>query len=311
MAAEASVTFITRYVADAFLDALMCRLAPTIRCTPTSDNDTRDTPTVFVFDGYTLPETEVEIARAAGAVTVRIEDRPGSYPGYDMIICHGPHACSEMFEVDPGCRLLLGPRYTLIAPDFYQMSGEPDAIVERVVVALGAGDHSALLAQVIGTIVAKFPDIKVEAVASQFVEDQSLSPFRENSRVVVHGPLKTRDLARLISRCDAAVVAGGGMCLESAALGMPSLLVAIAENQIAPCQSMHDRGLARYAGPLSSSGGTMNAFAHEFAAFVADVDGRAGYAEACRAMFRESGTDAVASEISALVQSCNVAGSLS
>ena len=49
-----------------------------------------------------------------------------------------------------------------------------------------------------------------------------------------------------MSKCDAAITAGGGTCLETAAIGLPTMIVSIAKNQILPSEAMNDLKLAIY-----------------------------------------------------------------
>jgi RimJ/RimL family protein N-acetyltransferase len=52
-------------------------------------------------------------------------------------------------------------------------------------------------------------------------------------------------MARHMAWADLAICAGGSTCLELACLGVPALLVVIAENQLAPAAALERRGIAR------------------------------------------------------------------
>lgn len=255
-------------------------------------------PSIEIFDGYALDPDIISQAKNNGNLVVRIDDRAGDYTGCDLMLCHGPHAKPEMFRVDPQCRLLLGPQWALINRCFYNANAVPSKKVKRLFVSLGAGNSEQFLTQIVGDVLSLNSDIELHVVLSYANSPDTLKVLSGQHQINVHSHLTHEEMAGVMSQCDAAITAGGGTSIEAAAVGLPIILVAIAENQIAPCKEMERLGIAAYGGKLFEDGSTDNAeFSKRLAHFINDSDGRAKLIKACKEIFKNSGAECVAKEI--------------
>ena len=92
------------------------------------------------------------------------------------------------------------------------------------------------------------PDIRVDAVISSNAPNarvvQELAAGRDN--VQLHSDLPS--LAPLMANADLAIGAGGSTSWERLCLGLPALVVTLAENQRAVAQELSARGLIRWLG---------------------------------------------------------------
>ncbi|MEM2618812.1 MAG: hypothetical protein QW356_04940, partial [Candidatus Hadarchaeales archaeon] len=66
--------------------------------------------------------------------------------------------------------------------------------------------------------------------------------------VKVFGNLSTEEMKKLMLECDVAVSAGGQTTYELARVGIPSVLIAVAENQLLNCKGWEEAGFACYMG---------------------------------------------------------------
>jgi len=55
-------------------------------------------------------------------------------------------------------------------------------------------------------------------------------------------------MSRVMARSDLAITAGGSTCWELAFMGVPSLVLAVAENQRGIARALHEVGTARFLG---------------------------------------------------------------
>ena len=154
------------------------------------------------------------------------------------------------------CRQLLGPRYALLRREFAQQrrsiasrSGE----VQRIVVCYGGADPTNETAKALGAISSlrlKSLDVDI-IIGSSHPHAESLSRLcRDLPRVELHRGV--RNMAELLRRADLALGAGGGMCWERCCLGLPTVALDIADNQIGALTGLARIGALVYLGSAAS-----------------------------------------------------------
>jgi UDP-2,4-diacetamido-2,4,6-trideoxy-beta-L-altropyranose hydrolase len=160
-----------------------------------------------------------------------------------------PHDCEALLDqnycaepsgrysqrVPAGCRLLLGPRYALLRPEFAQLRDrlpERTGTVARLLVFFGAGDagnYTQLALDALADV--GRPDLAVDVVTGL------MNPHRREIAELCAGRPGTRhfhdvdDMARLMAGADLALGAGGSNAWERCCLGLPTLALAVADNQ--------------------------------------------------------------------------------
>jgi len=146
----------------------------------------------------------------------------------------------------PGnCRQLLGPHYALLGPEYSQLHPlvPPRTELRRVLVFFGGVDPDNLTGRALEALLApELAHLAVDVVLGR------QSPHRQavaglvarRPHTTLHSPLPS--LAGLIARADLAIGAGGATSWERACLGLPSLVVAIADNQLPFAQTLHQAG---------------------------------------------------------------------
>jgi len=175
-----------------------------------------------------------------------------------------PHACEVLLDqtlgreegeyagqVPSGCRLLLGPEYALLRPQF--PAARPAALarrgrdaVERVLVSFGMVDGRGLTEPALGGLRrAGFrgaADVVLGACAPRLHAVRAAAadlPFP----VSVHEQVD--DMAALMTQVDVAIGAAGSTSWERCALGLPSLVAVAAENQARIARALAQAGAAR------------------------------------------------------------------
>ena len=160
----------------------------------------------------------------------------------------------------PGdCRLLLGTAYALLRPRFSELrlsGARPRANggLSRVVVSLGAVDPGNLTSTVIAGLSASGLRFDVDVMIGSAAPH--LAAIREHCRT--GGPMFTLhvdcpDPATLLANADLAIGAAGTSAWERCCLGVPTLLVVLAENQRMVAQALADRGAVE----LLAAGGAL------------------------------------------------------
>jgi UDP-2,4-diacetamido-2,4,6-trideoxy-beta-L-altropyranose hydrolase len=181
-------------------------------------------------------------------------------------IANRPHECDVLLDqnsslsgaeryrpwVPQSCRLLLGPRYALLRPEnaLHRSAMAPRAeAASRVLVYMGGSDAANITGMALQALGSpRLSHLEVDVVVGpNFTHQQqivSLAQARPGTHVLGMQP----HLAELMVRADIAVGAGGATTWERLCLGLPSLVVSIAENQVPGCMALADAGLIRYFG---------------------------------------------------------------
>lgn len=158
-------------------------------------------------------------------------------------------------QVPASCQLLLGPRYALLRPEYAQhrktivtRTGK----INRIMVYMGGSDHKNITGMVLAALSTdKLANIDVDVViGSNFLhEDAVVAQTNSRPHTQIH---KSRPhLADLMAKADFAIGAGGATTWERLCMGLPSLVISVAENQIPACKALEASGLIRFLGDQS------------------------------------------------------------
>jgi UDP-2,4-diacetamido-2,4,6-trideoxy-beta-L-altropyranose hydrolase len=204
-----------------------------------------------VVDGYCFGADYQRAIKAAGLRLLFVDDNGhASHYCADVVLNQNLHAREELYaQREPHTRLLLGPRYALLRREFWKWRGWtrdiPD-VARKVLVTLGGGDPHNVTRRVLDALRATgCPDLDVVVVAGP-----SNPHYDELRAAVAAGPIAWRleqnvhNMPDLMAWADVAVSAAGSTCWELAFMGLPSLLVATAGNQIDIAAALYSAGVA-------------------------------------------------------------------
>jgi len=159
-------------------------------------------------------------------------------------------------KVPVHCQLLLGPRYALLRDEFRRLHGQVkprSAPAERVLIFFGGADTDNYTGQTMKAL----SQINISALHVDVVIGAQ-HPCREQieTECVQHGficHVETNQMAELMAAADLAIGAGGSACWERCCLGLPTLLVSLATNQINIAKSLDLFGVCIYLGSSKST----------------------------------------------------------
>lgn len=202
-----------------------------------TDGEWQEQPAVAVVDNYALTSAD-ERALAVKGVKVAALDDIGRSHDCNLVIDPGLGRTPADY---PGrAEVLAGPSYALLRPEFTQTA--PNRHGGRVLVSLGLTDVGGITAYVLAKLATTEGWSEADVVLGSGAE--SLEYVREaaahDSRIRLH--VETREMARLTAEADLAIGAGGGSVWERACLGLPTLLLILAENQRPMAHRLADEG---------------------------------------------------------------------
>jgi UDP-2,4-diacetamido-2,4,6-trideoxy-beta-L-altropyranose hydrolase len=203
----------------------------------------------IVFDHYQLGERDHR-AMAQGRPVLVIDDLANRSLGADLVLDSGPERTAADYNglIPEGARLLLGPSHAPVRPEFAALRepalawrGEP---VQRLLVAMGLTDVGGITARVVEKLRPRIGDAGLDIVIGASAPSiPGLAKIaRRDSRLMLH--VDSPHMARLTAEADIGVGAAGSSTWERCTLGLPSIMVVLADNQRAAAQALADRGAA-------------------------------------------------------------------
>jgi len=175
---------------------------------------------------------------------------------YANWVMHGsPGATDSLYEPlrkNPASCFLLGPKYCIIKEplllNYSQRRVRED--LKKVLVCFGGGnDNGATLRCLKSLDFEGLGDIEFNVVIGRFNPDyKDIQEFQNKGLIRIIEPNKLLDV---MIRSDLALIAPGMMSYESAFLGLPMLLVTIADNQIINAKAWESNGCALNIGSIS------------------------------------------------------------
>lgn len=204
----------------------------------------------LIVDHYALDAEWEGVQRAHAKHSLAIDDVADRAHDCDILLDQNLHENAEARYANrlPAAAVrLLGPRYALLRDEFAaaRRALRPrDGVVKRLLVSFGGVDAGNLTGRVLDILV------KLDVRVATDVILGASSPHRDDVRrryagvegVVLHEQVS--DMARLMQEADLAIGASGGTTWERCALGLPSIVVPLADNQIPTLRALADAGAA-------------------------------------------------------------------
>ena len=242
----------------------------------------------LVFDHYELTaDDHRDVAR--GRPTLVIDDLANRPLAADLIVDSGPQRRTEDYDglAPRSARLLLGPAYAPVRPEFAALRDQALARrtgpVERVLVSLGLTDVGGITGRVLDRLRPRLGEVGLDVVVGSTAPGRAgLERLaRRDPRLVVH--VDTPDMARLAAEADLAVGAAGSSIWERCTLGLPSVMVVLADNQRPAARALEAGGAAFIVEAADPQFDTAfdHAFLRLFASEAARVKMAAKCAEVC------------------------------
>ena len=215
-----------------------------------------------VLDGYHFDAAYQRTLKRAGLRLLAIDDTGhAGYYAADWVLNQNVDAAdadAALYQHRGSyTQLLLGTRYALLRREFRQWRGrQPGTASEarKVLVTLGGSDPENVTAKVVGALCAVNPDVTQSARLRSDLEVAvvvgSSNPHGAALQARIQGRPGFRllqnvsDMPGLMAWADVAISASGSTCWELAFMGLPSLLIVLADNQRGIATGLAARGAA-------------------------------------------------------------------
>jgi UDP-2,4-diacetamido-2,4,6-trideoxy-beta-L-altropyranose hydrolase len=204
-----------------------------------------------VLDGYHFTADFQRRVRRDGVRLLAIDDdRHASHYAADLVLNPNPHATEQLYRArEPYTQLLLGTRFALLRREFLRWRGwtrEVPDTARKVLITLGGSDpHGVSLKAIEALHRVEIPGLEVILVIGPASPHSAeLAALARSAATSIQIQRDVKDMAELMAWADIAVAAGGTTTWERAMLGLPSLVIILAENQRQPAEASDRMGIA-------------------------------------------------------------------
>lgn len=190
-----------------------------------------------VLDHYDFSAQQVEELAATGARVLVIDDflNRAAYRGHLLLNQNADPSYAETYrERGFGGRLLLGPGFALLRPEFTEGPTPSERVAERadrLLVTMGSADSVRATELALSAVaIIQDPALRIDVVVGPAnPRGQALRTEFPDSRLSWHEP--AADMAALLRGADLVIGAAGVTTLELSCVGAPALLMVLADNQ--------------------------------------------------------------------------------
>jgi UDP-2,4-diacetamido-2,4,6-trideoxy-beta-L-altropyranose hydrolase len=195
----------------------------------------------IIVDHYALDHRWETTMRAKCARIMCIDDLADRSHDCDLLLDQSLGRCSQDYAqlVPKPTKLMLGPKYALLRPEFAQwrdasLARRETPQLRHILVTMGGVDAD----NVTGRVLSALQRMEIVTLDRITVILGPRAPWRhyvlaqaKNGPVPTHVFSGVDNMAELMTSCDLAIGAGGTTTWERCALGIPSILFTLAKNQ--------------------------------------------------------------------------------
>lgn len=263
---------------------------------------------VVLLDSYRVDVDRIAGTRRPGWKVVLVDDVADRGPlDVDVVVNQNLGADEFGYRLsDPATRMLLGPAYAMLRPQFARLRpaglhraaalrGAP----ETVLVMMGGTDATGVLESVVRACLQALPAARVRAVAPEGAV-AALEGLPGSARLEVIAP--TPDIAEEMVRADVVISAGGTSVWELCATARPFGVVVVADNQVDATRRLVRAGAATH---LATRPIDPDALVAELVRIAADAPTLSARAGRAAALVDGLGCGRVADEVEALLGADN------
>jgi len=212
-------------------------------------------PDWIILDGYHFNGSFHSELKKAGNKVLLMDDHGSlDYYAADLILNQNIYANPDMYDAKYiNSNLLMGCKYSCLREEFVKWIGwkRPKSVdVKKIIITLGGADPDNMTLKIIQAL-KSLDDSGLHVTVIVGAGNQYIDILKESAIEVpfnVEIAINVQDMPELITSSDLAISAGGSTCWELAFLGLPSLIIVMADNQIQVAKRLEELGVAKNLG---------------------------------------------------------------
>jgi UDP-2,4-diacetamido-2,4,6-trideoxy-beta-L-altropyranose hydrolase len=211
--------------------------------------------TFAVVDHYGIGADWQRAARVWAERTMAIDDLADRFLSVDLVLNQNPGGGPSRYDglVPPTARILDGPVYALVRPEFAALRMRAERLrhegarskrgsVERILVFLSGTDADDMTGRAARAAIAVGVPVDVVVGAAYPFLASMRAWAADQPLIELH--VDTHEMAVLMERADLSIGAAGSATWERCTLGLPTVLVTLADNQVEIARHLADAGAA-------------------------------------------------------------------
>jgi UDP-2,4-diacetamido-2,4,6-trideoxy-beta-L-altropyranose hydrolase len=148
-----------------------------------------------------------------------------------------------------GMKYLLGAKYIPLRKAFLEIQEKTIAeSVKKIMITFGGDDTRCMTRNIVDIMRFSFPHIELTVVVGKGFKDQFTSQIIKDVKTKYVFNPDDSAMKELMFDTDIAISAGGQTLYELARMGVPSVVIAVADNQRCNIQGWQGAGFIKYAG---------------------------------------------------------------
>ena len=202
-----------------------------------------------VLDGYHFG-SDYQLGIKAEGFKLLVLDDYGHADFYhaDWVLNQNISAREELYaKRSPDTKLLLGPKFAMLRKEFLAYKGwqrKIAPVAKKILVTLGGSDPDNVTLKVIQALIDLDLHAKVVIGGSNphLREIENFLHSQKDSTALIEVIVNATNMPELMAWADVAIAAAGSTCWELAFMGLPSIFVILAENQVSIASRLEAEG---------------------------------------------------------------------
>ncbi|MBN1824264.1 MAG: hypothetical protein JW803_08100 [Endomicrobiales bacterium] len=204
---------------------------------------------IAIVDSYLTKRSDCGYISHLVPMTAFIDDNVRmAYPG-DFVINGTVYSERYPYVRSKNQRYMLGARYMPLRKEYWRTkTAVIKKEVKRILVSFGGNQHGTMIDKVLSQVVRVFPKARKTIIAGVGARDlKKILRHRDKNTKIVQN-FNAREMHREICRTDIMISAGGQTLYELARVGVPTIAIAVADNQFNNVKGWSKAGSIKYAG---------------------------------------------------------------
>ncbi|RMA93269.1 UDP-2,4-diacetamido-2,4,6-trideoxy-beta-L-altropyranose hydrolase [Hydrogenothermus marinus] len=204
---------------------------------------------IVLIDSYLADKDFYEKVSNIVKLSVYIDDNKRiDYPK-GIVINGNIHATDLDYPIKKDIKYLLGTKYTPLRKEFWEV---PEKIInekiKNVLITFGGDDLRNMTPKILNLLNKEYPDInKYVVIGKGFKQTDWIKDIKDKNIFFIYDA-SAKEMKELMLKVDLTISAGGQTLYELARVGVPTIAVAVADNQLKSVKKWEEIGFLAYAG---------------------------------------------------------------
>lgn len=204
---------------------------------------------IIIIDSYLADRGFYEKISEITGLPLYIDDTMRiDYPR-GIVINGGINALQMGYKTKNDIVYLLGPEYAPLRREFWDVpEKEIREDIESVLVTFGGDDMRNMTSNILSLLVENYSELsKNIVIGNGFQNIDEIGRISDKRTNLVYSPC-AEEMKRIMLESDIAISGGGQTLYELARIGVPTIAVAVADNQMNNVKGWEEAGFIEYAG---------------------------------------------------------------